>query len=84
MTFKNKELCKIRTITTFLSLTKSKDKWEEEIQKAPLSLLVPIFGLLGSLLIFNEQIGSEKIIAGVLIMTGLLISTFSHHIKGVI
>ncbi|HIO97839.1 MAG TPA: hypothetical protein EYG71_07935 [Leucothrix sp.] len=36
----------------------------------------PIFGLLGSFLIFNEQIGSEKIIAGVLIMTGLLISTF--------
>ena len=48
---------------------------------APISLLVPIFGLLGSFLIFKEQIGVEKIIAGVLIMTGLLISTFSHKFK---
>jgi len=48
---------------------------------APISLLVPIFGLLGSFLIFKEQIGVEKIIAGVLIMIGLLISTFSHKFK---
>lgn len=51
---------------------------------APLSLLVPIFGLLGSFFIFNEQIGLEKMIAGALIMIGLLISTFSHKVKGVI
>jgi O-acetylserine/cysteine efflux transporter len=51
---------------------------------APLSLLVPIFGLLGSLFIFNEQIGLEKTIAGILIMIGLLLSTFSHKIKGII
>ena len=51
---------------------------------APLSLLVPIFGLLGSFFIFNEQVGLEKMIAGALIMTGLLISTFSHQVKGVI
>ncbi len=50
---------------------------------APISLLVPIFGLLGSFLIFKEQIGIEKIIAGILIMTGLLMSTFSHKIKKV-
>ncbi len=48
---------------------------------APLSLLVPIFGLLGSFFIFNEQISTEKIIAGVLIMVGLTISTFSHKFK---
>jgi len=48
---------------------------------APLSLLVPIFGLLGSFFIFKEQIGLEKMIAGVLIMTGLLISTFSHKFR---
>lgn len=61
--------------------------WNSLIEKyqvsrvAPLSLLVPIFGLLGSFFIFNEQIGAEKIIAGVLIMVGLLASTFSHKLK---
>ncbi len=44
---------------------------------APLSLLVPIFGIAGSFFIYNEMIGIEKVIASVLIMTGLLISTFS-------
>lgn len=34
MTYKNKELCKIRTITTFLTLTFDKTKWEEDILKA--------------------------------------------------
>jgi uncharacterized protein (UPF0210 family) len=34
MTFKNKELCKVRTITTFLSLAKGREAWEGEIQKA--------------------------------------------------
>jgi len=61
--------------------------WNSLIEKyqvsrvAPLSLLVPIFGLLGSFFIFNEQIDAEKMIAGSLIMTGLLISTFSHKFK---
>ena len=61
--------------------------WNSLIEKyqvsrvAPLSLLVPIFGLLGSFFIFNEKIGLEKIIAGVLIMTALLISTVSHKFK---
>ena len=61
--------------------------WNSLVEKyqvsrvAPLSLLVPIFGLLGSFFIFNEQIGTEKIIAGVLIMLGLSISTFSHKFK---
>lgn len=34
MSYKNKELCKIRTITTFLSLTMDRDKWKDEILKA--------------------------------------------------
>ena len=34
MTYKNKELCKIRTITTFLSLPQNKENWHEEINKA--------------------------------------------------
>lgn len=34
MKFKKKELCKIRTITTFLSLTNDKKTWISQIQKA--------------------------------------------------
>ncbi|AXX92007.1 hypothetical protein CPU12_00210 [Malaciobacter molluscorum LMG 25693] len=34
MIYKNKKLCKVRTITTFLSLNKNKNLWEEEIKKA--------------------------------------------------
>lgn len=33
-TLKNKDLCKIRTITSFLTLTKEKATWEEAIKKA--------------------------------------------------
>ena len=32
--FKNKDLCRIRTITTFLSLTDDKTRWKKQIQKA--------------------------------------------------
>ena len=34
MTFKNKSLCKVRTITTFLSLEKGRKNWQEEIHRA--------------------------------------------------
>ena len=34
MSYKNKELCKVRTITTFLSLEKEKEVWEEQIKVA--------------------------------------------------
>jgi O-acetylserine/cysteine efflux transporter len=47
---------------------------------APLSLLVPIFGLLGSYLIFDEPIGVAKILACVLIIGGLLVSTFGSKV----
>jgi hypothetical protein len=34
LNYKNKDLCRIRTITTFLSLDKSKGSWREKILKA--------------------------------------------------
>ncbi len=34
MSYKNKNLCKIRTITTFLTLTNDKTLWKDEISKA--------------------------------------------------
>ncbi len=34
MTYKNKQLCKIRTITAFISLDSNKEKWKSEILKA--------------------------------------------------
>jgi hypothetical protein len=34
MNYKNKGLCKVRTITTFLSLSKDKNTWKDEIFKA--------------------------------------------------
>jgi len=43
---------------------------------APLGLLVPIFGLMGSYLIFDEHIGIMKILACTLIIAGLAVNTF--------
>ena len=34
MIFKNKKLCRVRTVTTFLTLIKDKKSWKEEILKA--------------------------------------------------
>lgn len=48
---------------------------------APLSLLVPIFGLLGSFIILDESIGTDKVIACTLIISGLLVSSFSNKVK---
>jgi len=43
---------------------------------APISLLVPIFGLVGSYFIFGETIGLMKILACTLLVGGLIINTF--------
>lgn len=43
---------------------------------APISLLVPFFGLLGSYMIFDEQIGLIKIIACLFIVVGLAINIY--------
>lgn len=59
---------------------------------APLSLLVPIFGLLGSAIFYQERIGSVKGIACLLVITGLMIGlikpaklkTYLQHCKSAI
>ncbi|MDW7549262.1 EamA family transporter [Pseudoalteromonas sp. McH1-7] len=45
---------------------------------APISLVVPLFGLMGSMVIFNEEINAEKIIAFALILTGLIVGLFGN------
>ncbi|MES1937815.1 EamA family transporter [Salinisphaera hydrothermalis] len=50
-------------------------------QVAPLSLLVPIFGLLGSAVIFGEPIGYGKVLSTVLILLGLVIITSAQWIS---
>lgn len=47
---------------------------------APLSLLVPIFGLLGSVLIFGEAVSSTKLLAVVLIVLGLAVGLYGQRI----
>ncbi len=51
---------------------------------APLALLVPIFGLLGSFLIFNEEIGSLKVLACIFIMLGLVVNVFGKKLSLII
>ncbi len=40
---------------------------------APLTLLVPLFGLLGSVIFYNEPIGITKLLACSLILSGIAI-----------
>lgn len=50
---------------------------------APLSLLVPIFGLIGSAILLNESLGLTKISACFLIVSGLLVSVMGERISRV-
>lgn len=43
---------------------------------APLTLLVPIFGVLSSMVIFQEMLTTRKLLAIALVITGLLINMF--------
>lgn len=43
---------------------------------APLSLLVPIFGVMGSVIFYNEQLATTKIIACILIVAGVALPLF--------
>jgi len=43
---------------------------------APLTLLVPVFGMLGSVLVFNESLAPYKLAALVLILSGLVVNGF--------
>jgi len=60
--------------------------WNKLLQKypissvAPLALLVPFFGLAGSYIIFDEQLGLIKIIASIFIILGLIINIFGNKI----
>lgn len=47
---------------------------------APLSLLVPIFGMLGSVVVFNESVPMSKVLAVVLIVLGLAVGLYGQRI----
>ncbi|WP_072679422.1 EamA family transporter [Arcobacter sp. LA11] len=47
---------------------------------APTALLVPIFGLLGSYLIFGEEIGFIKILASFIIISALIVNLYGNRI----
>jgi len=47
---------------------------------APLSLLVPVFGLIGSAMIFNETLSLNKIAAVVLIVSGLGVGLYGQRV----
>lgn len=51
---------------------------------APLSLLVPVFGLLGSALIFNEHLSLNKVVAVVLIVSGLGVGLYGQRVLSAI
>ncbi|MFB7025273.1 MULTISPECIES: EamA family transporter [unclassified Streptomyces] len=47
---------------------------------APLSLLVPVFGIVGSMVIFGEEVPAAKALCLVLIVLGLLVGLFGGRI----
>lgn len=47
---------------------------------APLALLVPVFGMLGAMLIFDEALPAYKLIALLLILSGLLVNGFGERV----
>ncbi|MEX3773062.1 EamA family transporter [Pseudomonas sp. MYb118] len=51
---------------------------------APLSLLVPVFGLLGSVMIFDEHLSLNKVIAVVLIVAGLGVGLYGQRLLGAV
>ncbi|MBX8516650.1 EamA family transporter [Pseudomonas cichorii] len=48
---------------------------------APLSLLVPIFGILGSVVIFDESLSLIKLLAVILIVSGLAVGLYGQRIS---
>ncbi len=51
---------------------------------APLTLLVPIFGLLGGVLFYQEEIGLIKFIASLCVISGILIGFINfQHLKSI-
>jgi O-acetylserine/cysteine efflux transporter len=45
-------------------------------QVAPLSLMVPVFGMSLSAWLFAEALGAQKLLAATLVLLGLLINVF--------
>lgn len=48
---------------------------------APLSLLVPVFGILGSVVIFGETVSAAKIVALLLIIAGLTVGLYGERAR---
>lgn len=51
---------------------------------APFSLLVPIVGMATSAIVLGEQFGIYKIVAAILVMSGLLINVFGQHLVRIV
>lgn len=51
---------------------------------APLSLLVPVFGLLGSVMIFDEMLSFNKIVVVLLIVSGLAVGLYGQRLLGAV
>ncbi|WP_312828594.1 EamA family transporter [Pantoea anthophila] len=51
---------------------------------APLSLLVPVFGILGSVAIFGEMVSAQKIVALLLIVAGLAVGLYGARVARLI
>ncbi len=72
--------------TAYLSTLLGFAVWNKMIAKygasqiAPFSLLVPIFGLLSTAIALGEQITPVKLMAGALVMVGLIVFVFGGRI----
>jgi len=72
--------------TTFISTGLAYALWNKLLSTYPVStvipftLLVPVFGLVSSIMIFHEKLTSNKLIATVLILFGLSLNIFSQKI----
>ncbi|MBV4461316.1 EamA family transporter [Pseudomonas sp. COR58] len=51
---------------------------------APLSLLVPIFGMLGSVVAFNESVPLNKVLTVILIVLGLVVGLYGQRIRNAV
>jgi O-acetylserine/cysteine efflux transporter len=48
---------------------------------APLSLLIPVFGIISSMIIVGERIGSIEIVSIVVIILGLMIGFYKPKVE---
>jgi O-acetylserine/cysteine efflux transporter len=50
---------------------------------APFSMLIPIFGILGAILAFNERFDGYEVAGAILIIGGLLVNNYGLRLFGV-